>query len=435
MAKPMAAIVGRPNVGKSTMINRLATGRQAIVHPTPGVTRDRNYIDAEWGGRSFILIDTGGIGAAEGGDMQLSIKDQAMAAIVEADVILFLVDGKAGVVAGDEAVADIVRKSKKPVIFAANKVDNPADDSARYQFFTLGLGEPMLISAEHGIGVGDLLDKITESLPPYVEEEAPKEPGIAIVGRPNVGKSSLFNRLVGEERVVVSDIPGTTRDAIDSLVERAGQSYRFVDTAGLRKPSKLGDDIEYYGTVRAVKVLEKAEAALIVIDAAEGVTDQDQKIAAVSREKDCACMIILNKWDMVKKNGTENEVLNQVERKLSFIDWAIPVKVSALTGSGVKRIYKLIDIALDNYHLKIATSSLNRFLPVLTAGHIPSKKGKTLKLKYLTQIKSAPPSFLFFVNDPGIVDNAFKRYLEKRFRDNFQIKGTPINFYFRKERK
>jgi len=435
MANPLVAIVGRPNVGKSTLINRLARGRQAIVHSTPGVTRDRNYIDADWAGRSFTLVDTGGIGVGEEQPMQSAIKDQAMEAISESDVIIFMVDGRSGVVSGDDVVADKLRRSKKPVILVANKVDEPDDVGLKYDFFSLGLGEPMVISSTHGLGVGDLLDEIVKSLPAAKEEKKPSEPGIAIVGRPNVGKSSIFNRLVREDRVVVSDIPGTTRDSIDVVAKWSGQDYRFIDTAGLRKISKLSGDVEYYGTLRAVKALERAEIALIIIDADEGVTEQDQKIAAISQEKKCASIIILNKWDLIEDEGSVDKLMGQVGRKLSFINWAILAKVSAISGKGINKLPEMINTALDNYRMEFTTKSLNSFLADLSKGHIPTKKGKALKLKYITQTNHSPPTFLFFVNDLRIVDNAYKRYLDKQFRERFHIKGTPIILNFRQEKK
>ena len=435
MADPLVAIVGRPNVGKSTLINRLAEGRQAIVHATPGVTRDRNYIEADWAGRSFTLVDTGGIGVADDQPMQSAIKEQAMEAISESNVIVFMVDGRSGVVSGDDIIADTLRRSKKPVIFVANKVDQPNDIGLKYDFFSLGLEEPMVISAVHGLGVGELLDEIVKALPEAKEEKNVFEPGIAIVGRPNVGKSSIFNRLVRDDRVVVSDVPGTTRDSIDVVANWGGQDYRFIDTAGLRKISKLSGDIEYYGTLRAVKALEKAEIALIVIDSSEGVTEQDQKIVAISQEKKCASIIILNKWDLIKGEESVDRLMGQVGRKLSFMDWAILTKVSAITGKGINKLPEMINTALDSYHMVFTTKSLNSFLADLSKGHIPTRKGKALKLKYITQINQSPPTFLFFVNDVTIVDNAYKLYLDKRFRERFHIKGTPIILNFRKEKK
>lgn len=435
MADPLVAIVGRPNVGKSTLINRIARGRQAIVHATPGVTRDRNYIEADWAGRSFVLVDTGGIGVGEDQPMQSAIKSQAMEAISESDVIIFMVDGRSGVVTGDDIITDTLRRCEKPVIFVANKVDNPGDVALKYDFFSLGLGEPIVLSAAHGLGVGELLDEIIKSLPPVREEKKTTEPGIAIVGRPNVGKSSIFNRLVRDDRVVVSDVPGTTRDSIDVVAKWGGQDYRFIDTAGLRKVSKLSGDIEYYGTLRAVRALERAEIALIVIDANEGITVQDQKIVAISQEKKCASIIILNKWDLVGDEESQDRLMGQVGRKLSFMEWAILARVSAVSGRGIGKLPELINTALDSYHMKFTTKSLNDFLSDLSRGYIPTRRGKALKLKYITQTDQSPPTFLFFVNDPGIVDNAYKRYLGKQFRERFLIKGTPIFFNFRREKK
>ena len=435
MTKPLVAIVGRPNVGKSTLINRLAAGRPAIVDSIAGVTRDRNYIETDWRGSEFILIDTGGIEVADERPLQQAIKDQAFAAITEADLIILLVDGQTGPVTGDDDVAAILRRAKKPVLLVANKVDIPANEAPRFLFYKLGLGEPRLISAAHGLGVGDLLDEVVEALPPAIIMEQSAEPRIAIVGRPNVGKSSILNRLVGEERSVVSEVPGTTRDAVDSVVEHDGKRYRFIDTAGLRKVSKLSGALEYYGTLRAVRALERAEIALIVIDAAEGVTEQDQKIAALTEEKHCAAIILLNKWDIVTENETADDVEGAVGRKLHFISWALVLKTSALTGRGAVKIYPAVETALKHFRAEIPTPALNRFIVELRQGHQPSKAGKTLKLKYITQLRTEPPTFLFFVNDTKIVDNAYRRYLDKRFRERFGLAGTPINFVFRKEKR
>lgn len=435
MAKPLVAIVGRPNVGKSTLINRLAAGRRAIVDATSGVTRDRNYIEADWSGREFVLIDTGGIESEIRLPLQQAIKEQALSAIAEADIILFLVDAQTGAVAGDDEIAKILRQSNKPVLLVANKVDNPDATEAKFAFFALGMDEPCLISASHGLGIGDLLDDVVEKMPPMAEPVPSDEAKIAIVGRPNVGKSSILNRLVGKDRVVVSDVPGTTRDAIDIIARWDGRSYRFVDTAGLRKVSKLSGALEYYGTLRAVRALEEADIALVIIDSSVGVTEQDQRIAALTGEKRCAAIIVLNKWDLIPDEQAADELMNAVSRKLQFIDWALLLKTSALTGRGLKKIHRAVDVTLENYHAEMSTSELNRFLVELKAGFLPAKAGKSLKLKYITQLRTAPPAFLFFVNDPKFVDNAYKRYLDKRFRERFGLKGTPINFYFRKENK
>lgn len=433
MVKSMVAIVGRPNVGKSTLINRLAASRQAIVDASPGVTRDRNYVEAEWRGREIVLIDTGGIEIEAKLPLKQATKDQALAAIAEADLILFLVDAQTGVSGDDDDIAKILQKSKKSVLLIANKVDNPADMTAKFAFYSLGLDEPYLISASHGLGIGDLLDAVVEKLPPPVEEAPVKETRIAIIGRPNVGKSSIMNRLVGKERAVVSEAPGTTRDAIDTIVNREGRGYRFIDTAGLRKVSKLTGALEYYGTLRAIRALEAAEIALVIVDASESVTDQDQKVAALAEEKGCAAIIVLNKWDLIADKQTADEIMAAVNRKLHFMNWALLLKTSALTGRGIDKIYRAIDAVLENYYAKLSTGDLNRFLVELKTGFLPSKAGKTLKLKYVTQLRTGPPAFLFFVNEPKIVDNAYRRYLDKQFRSRFGLQGTPVNFYFRKK--
>jgi len=432
MPKAMVAIVGRPNVGKSTLINRLASTGKAIVDAVSGVTRDRLYIETNWRGRDFVLIDTGGIEMETAQSMQQEIKEQALAAITEADLIIFVVDGKTGEVAGDADVAKILHRSRKPVLLVANKIDKPAETQARFIFYPLGLGEPNLISAMHGLGIGDLLDEIVSNLPPEQEHKATDAVNIAIVGRPNAGKSSILNHLMGEKRAIVSEVPGTTRDAIDSITERNGRRYRFIDTAGLRKTTKSAGVLEYYGTIRTIRALEEADIALHIVDAGVGVTTQDQRIAALIEEKHCAAITILNKWDLVD-DESEEEVLAGLDRKLHFIGWSLLLKASALTGRGLKNLYEAIDEAMVGYQTRLSTNKLNQFLAHLRAAHLPSKGGKVLKLKYITQVRSEPPAFLFFVNDPKLVNNAYKRYLDKQFREQFGFIGTPLITYFRRE--
>jgi len=432
LARPIAAIVGRPNVGKSTLVNRLAATRQAIVDMTAGVTRDRNYVEADWRGREFLLVDTGGLEPVGTEVMLKAIKDQALAAISEADFILFVVDGQSGLVPADEEIADILRKTKKPVLLVVNKVDNPADRERTLPFYRLGLGDPFPVSASHGLMIGDLLDMIIDRLPDVPQEDVDTEQvKIAIVGRPNAGKSSVFNRLVGSERAMVSEIPGTTRDAIDTVVTYEKRPYRFIDTAGLRRIAKLSGNIEYYGTLRAIKALEDASVAVLVVDCTVGVTDQDQRVARLAQDKHCALIILLNKWDTVDVEDAP-AIEDALVAKLAFVDYAITLKTSAVTGRGLRKIFGAIDQVNESFNQRVSTPVLNKFLVEMRRRHIPTKKGKALKLKYITQLKSQPPTFLIFVNDPQIVDNAYKRFLDKNFRARFGLIGTPVNYFFRK---
>lgn len=432
MARAIAAIVGRPNVGKSTLVNRLAAGSRAIVDSVAGVTRDRNYIEADWRGRDFILIDTGGLDPGGREPMTEAIKGQAMAAVDEADLIIFVLDAKTGLTAVDEEIAGILRKAKKPLLVVVNKVDNPAHYSIVSPFFKLGLGDPLPVSASHGLMVGELLDEIVEKLPALMALEVEAgETRVAIVGRPNAGKSSLFNRLIGAERAVVSEVPGTTRDAIDTIVSAGDQRYRFIDTAGLRRIAKLSGNLEYYGILRAVKALEDASVAILVVDSAVGVTDQDQRVARLAAEKRCALIIMLNKWDLIDA-GQADAVQDQLVNKLRFVDYAIVIKTSATTGRGVKKTFSAIDQVMRGFDLTVSTPAINKFLAELRSLHTPTRKGKSLKLRYGTQLKVGPPAFLIFVNDPRIVDAPYRRFIEKRFRERFNLIGTPVNFFFRK---
>ena len=432
MVKPLVAIVGRPNVGKSTLVNRLAATGQAIVDIKAGVTRDRNYIETDWGGREFVLVDTGGLQLDDKEPMTQAIKNQAMAAVEEADLILFVVDGKSGSISDDAQIADILRKSKKPLLLVVNKADNPADVSIIFPFYEFGLGEPIPVSASHGLSIGDLLDPLVDRLPDRDEPQtSADETRVAIVGRPNAGKSSILNYISGSERAVVSETPGTTRDAIDTFIEHGGDQYRFIDTAGLRRIAKLSGNLEYYGILRAMKALESASIALLVVDSEVGVTDQDQRIARMAREKNCALIILLNKWDLLDPEEGE-EVSDEVGRKLGFVSYAIVLKTSAISGRGLGKLYKAINQVRDSFGSRISTPDINRFLFKMKARHLPVSRGKSLKLRYSTQLKAGPPTFLVFVNDPKIVDNAYKRFFEKNIRDEFNLIGTPVNCLFRK---
>lgn len=434
MSLPIVAIVGRPNVGKSTMVNRLAENNEAIVHEMRGVTRDRSYHTADWNGRAFTLIDTGGIEMGSDDAFQGSITAQALAAADEADVIIFLVDGKTGVNADDEAVAHILRRSKKPVLLTVNKLDNVKDDHLIWEFMQLGLGEPRPVSALHGNGTGDLLDEVVSHFPEEVEEDELDSINVAIIGRPNAGKSSLTNKLTDGDRSIVSDVAGTTRDAIDTTVEREGQYYTIVDTAGLRKKSVIDEDVEYYGFVRAMRAIDRAQVVLLVIDATLGLTDQDQRVAGVAADRGCAMVILLNKWDLVEGPEAKAEVRERIEDRLMFVGYAPVIAISALSGKNVHRIWNAIDTAYENYSRVISTSRLNNWLQdIRDFGHTISKGKRILKLKYVTQTGTEPPFFTFFCNHPELVEPSFERYLENRLRSSFGFEGTPIRMKFKKK--
>ncbi|MBO4365453.1 MAG: ribosome biogenesis GTPase Der, partial [Eggerthellaceae bacterium] len=376
MAKHIVAVVGRPNVGKSTFVNRIAQADEAIVHEMRGVTRDRSYHDADWNGHEFTLIDTGGIEMGGDDAFQGSIRNQAFNATYESDVILFLVDGKTGINADDEEVARILRKSKTPVMLLVNKMDNPSNVDAIYEFYNLGLGDPWPISATHGNGTGDMLDELVNILRGLPEREEVDEDAInvAIIGRPNAGKSSLTNALSENERSIVSDVAGTTRDAIDTMVHHDGKAYRIVDTAGLRRKSQIDEDVEYYGFVRAMRAIDRADVALLVIDSSLGLTDQDQRVAGFAAERGCAMVIILNKWDLVEGPDRKAEIRERIEDRLTFVGYAPVVAISALTGKNVKRVWDTIDQAFDGYNRQISTSKLNGWLAEIREfGHSISK--------------------------------------------------------------
>ncbi|MEF2655444.1 MAG: ribosome biogenesis GTPase Der [Eggerthellaceae bacterium] len=434
MSLPIVAIVGRPNVGKSTMVNRLAENNEAIVHEMRGVTRDRSYHTADWNGRAFTLIDTGGIEMGSDDAFQGSITAQALAAADEADVIIFLVDGKTGVNADDEAVAHILRRSSKPVLLTVNKLDNVKDDHLIWEFMQLGLGEPRPVSALHGNGTGDLLDEVVSHFPEEVEEDELDSINVAIIGRPNAGKSSLTNKLTDGDRSIVSDVAGTTRDAIDTTVEREGQYYTIVDTAGLRKKSVIDEDVEYYGFVRAMRAIDRAQVVLLVIDATLGLTDQDQRVAGMAADRGCAMVILLNKWDLVEGPEAKAEVRERIEDRLMFVGYAPVIAISALSGKNVHRIWSAIDTAYENYSRVISTSRLNNWLQdIRDFGHTISKGKRILKLKYVTQTGTEPPFFTFFCNHPELVEPSFERYLENRLRSSFGFEGTPIRMKFKKK--
>lgn len=437
--KPIVAIVGRPNVGKSTLVNRLCQTSDAIVHESRGVTRDRSYHDADWNGREFLVVDTGGIEPMKSDDVfATSIRDQALAAADEAAVILFVVDGRTGVTEEDESVARMLKRAKKPVFLLVNKLDNPDREADNlWEFYSLGIGDPRPISALHGHGTGDLLDEIVELLPEddeRIEDEFPDALRVAIIGRPNAGKSSLFNRIIGNDRSIVSSVAGTTRDAIDTIVERNGKHYRMVDTAGIRKKSTIYENIEYYSMVRGLRAIDRSDVALLVIDASIGVTEQDQKVAGLAIERGCALVVLLNKWDLLKDDRAREQCMATVDRRLTFAPWASVMRISALTGRSVEKIWALIDKAAASRARKVSTSRLNMFLTELRDfGHTVVDGKRRLRMHYVTQTGANPPAFTFFVNHTDLVNDTYRRYIENRMRQAFDFEGTPIRLYFRKK--
>ena len=436
--KPMVAVVGRPNVGKSTLFNALAGERISIVKDTPGVTRDRIYADVTWLNYQFTLVDTGGI-EPESEDILLTrMREQAEIAIETSDVILFLTDVRDGLTASDIACADLLRRAKKPVILCVNKVDNfDKFMNDVYEFYNLGLGDPHPVSAASMLGFGDLLDEVVAHFPEStMEEEEDDRPRIAIIGKPNVGKSSLINRLLGEERLIVSDIAGTTRDAVDTVVKHNKSEYVFIDTAGLRRKSKVKDEIERYSIIRTIAAVERCDVAVLVIDAVEGVTDQDTKIAGIAHEAGKGMVIVVNKWDLIEKDDrTMNEFRKDIRTKLAFMPYAELMFVSVLTGQRLVKLFDVLDM-VQNYHsMRISTGVINEILARATAEvEPPQDKGKRLKLYYMTQVSVKPPTFVIFVNDKELAHFSYQRYLENKLREAFLFKGTPIRLIIR-ERK
>ena len=433
MALPIVAIVGRPNVGKSTLINRISQSADAIVHEMRGVTRDRSYHEADWNGAHFMLIDTGGIAIGDADRFQESITAQALSACDEADAIIFLVDGRTGMTEEDQRIAGVLKRTKTPIFLAVNKLDNPGDESPLWEFYGLGLGDPYPVSAVHGHGTGDMLDDVVAALPAdFDEPEEDDAINVAIIGRPNAGKSSLTNRLVGKERSIVADHAGTTRDAIDTVVEHEGTRYRIVDTAGIRKKSAIDEDVEYYGFVRSLRAIDRADVALLMIDATLGLTDQDQRVAGLAKERGCAMVIVVNKWDLVEDPARRDEIKDFIEDRMGFVSYAPVLTISALTGRSVHRVWDAIDSVYEGYSTHIPTNKLNHFLTELRDfGHTVSKGPKRLKLNYVTQTDVQPPAFTFFCNAPELVDDNFRRYLENRMRTTFPLAGTPIRMHFK----
>ena len=437
-SKPIVAVVGRPNVGKSTLFNALAGEMISIVKDTPGITRDRIYADITWLDMSFTLIDTGGI-EPDSKDIILSqMREQAQIAIDTADVIIFLTDVKQGLVDSDSKVADMLRRSGKPVVLVVNKVDSFDKYMGDvYEFYNLGIGDPFPVSAASRLGIGDMLDEVTKHFPEQNgEEEEDDRPRIAIVGKPNVGKSSIINKLLGENRVIVSNIAGTTRDAIDTEIKYNGKEYVFIDTAGLRRKNKIKEEIERYSIIRTVTAVERADVVLMVIDATEGVTEQDAKIAGIAHERGKGIIVVVNKWDAIEKNDkTMNEFEKDVRNTLSFMPYAEIMYVSAATGQRLIKLYDMIDMVMANQTMRVGTGVLNEIMSEAVAmQQPPSDKGKRLKLYYITQVSVKPPTFVIFVNDKELMHFSYTRYLENKIREAFGFRGTSLKFIIR-ERK
>ena len=438
MSKPVIAVVGRPNVGKSTLFNALAGSRISIVEDTPGVTRDRIYADVTWLNYQFTMVDTGGI-EPESSDIILSrMREQAETAIMTADVILFLTDVRQGLVDADYKVADMLRRAARPVLLVVNKVDSFEKYMPDvYEFYNLGLGDPIPISAAGRLGIGELLDEVVKQFDPadLVEEEDDR-PKIAVIGKPNAGKSSIINKLIGEERVIVSPIAGTTRDAIDTTVVRNGQEYVFIDTAGLRRKSKIKEELERYSIIRTVTAVERCDVAVLIIDATEGVTEQDAKIAGIAHERGKGVIIAVNKWDLVEKNDhTMKEFTDKIWQKLSYMPYAEMIFLSAKTGQRLPKLFDLIDAVIENCALRVQTGVLNEILTeAMAMKQPPSDKGKRLRIYYITQVSVKPPTFVMFVNDKKLTHFSYTRYIENQIRTTFGFRGTPVRFIYR-ERK
>ena len=435
--KPLVAIVGRPNVGKSMLFNKLIGQRLSIVEDTPGVTRDRIYGESEWCGRKFRLVDTGGIEPRTDDQILSFMREQAEIAIQHADVIIFLTDVKTGLTASDQEVANMLLRSRKPIVLAVNKMDSTGRvDPDFYEFYNLGLGDPIAVSAVHGHGTGDLLDACLQYFPPEDDEEEDEDViKVAIIGKPNVGKSSLTNRILGTERMIVSNVAGTTRDAIDSYFENEQGKYVFIDTAGMRKKSKVDDVIERYSVLRATMAIDRADVCLIMIDAQEGVTEQDTKVAGLAHEAGKACIIVVNKWDLVdKETGTMEKMRKDVLRDLSFMSYAPVLFISALTGQRTERIFELVNFVNDQSSMRITTGLLNDVLADAQARvQPPSDKGRRLKIYYMTQTGTRPPHFVIFCNSRELFHFSYQRYIENQIRSTFGLEGTPIRITIRQK--
>ncbi|MCM1082633.1 MAG: ribosome biogenesis GTPase Der [Clostridium sp.] len=438
MSKPVVAIVGRPNVGKSTLFNALAGDRISIVQDTPGVTRDRIYADVSWLKYNFTIVDTGGIEPESRDIILKSMREQAEIAISTADVIMFITDVRQGLVDADGKVADMLRRSGKPVVLVVNKVDSFEKFMPDvYEFYNLGLGDPMPVSAASQLGIGDMLDEVVKHFEGNGEAETEDErPRIAIIGKPNVGKSSIINKLIGEERVIVSDIAGTTRDAIDTAIQRNGTEYVFIDTAGLRRKNKIKEEIERYSIIRTVSAVERCNVAVLVIDAEEGITEQDTKIAGIAHERGKGMIIVVNKWDAIEKDDkTIYKFTEEIRQKLSYMPYAELLFVSAKTGQRLNKLFEMIDMVIENHSLRISTGVVNEIVTEAVAlNQPPSDKGKRLRIYYVTQVSVKPPTFVVFVNDKELMHFSYTRYIENKIREAFGFRGTPLKFIIR-ERK
>lgn len=437
MSKPIVAIVGRPNVGKSTLFNQIGKKRVSIVDDMPGVTRDRIYMDANWLEHDFTLIDTGGIEIFSNGNKILDeIKTQAKIAMAEADVIIFVVDGRAGLTSADEDISKILHGSKKPVVIAVNKIDSVQLDPDIYEFYNLGLGEPIGISASNALNLGDLLDEVVKNFPAAETENLDEdEIKIAVIGRPNVGKSSLVNKLLGEERVIVSDIAGTTRDAIDTHFFKDGTKFTLIDTAGMRRKSKVEDAVEYYSVIRSLRAIDRADVVLMLIDAPEGITEQDKKIAGYAHDSGKGCVIIVNKWDIFpnKHDKSTNRFTDQLRAEIGFLQYAPVLYLSALTGQRVDRVTELVKFVVEQQSMRIQTSVLNELIrDAVAVNPPPTKKGKQLKILFMTQADICPPRFVIFVNEPELMHFSYLRFIENKLRDTYGFEGTPLKFVIRK---
>jgi len=438
VAKPIVAVVGRPNVGKSTFFNAVVGRRLSIVEDTPGVTRDRIYADVDWLDYRFTMIDTGGIEPESRDELHIQVRNQAQAAIESADVIVFMVDGKEGVTPADIDVANMLRKADKPVVLAVNKIDTPEEEAALYEFYSLAIGDPVSVSAAHKKGFGDLLDRIVQHIDKAESEDDYDDViKIAVVGKPNAGKSSLVNCILGEERAIVSDIPGTTRDAIDTPFEVNGQRYVIIDTAGIRRKSRINESIERYSVLRALSAIRRCDVALIVIDAVEEATEQDEKIAGLVHEEGKGAILVVNKWDLIEKDTyTMNEYRKRLFDKLSFMTYAPTLFISARTGQRVSRILELVNYVYNQCTFRISTGVLNDCIAdAVAVNEPPSDKGRRLRIYYGTQASIKPPTFVLFVNEPELMHYSYKRYMENYFRKTFGLEGTPIRIVVRESTK
>lgn len=436
MGKPIVAIVGRPNVGKSTLFNIFANSTISIVEDTPGVTRDRLYADTEWLDNEFMMVDTGGIEIMNTDKIAVSIRQQAQIAIAEADVILFVCDARAGITHEDAEVAKMLRQSKKPIVLAINKADSPKQEMEIFEFYNLGIGEPIPVSAANHLGLGDLLDAVVEKFPEtsaYGEDGNEDEIKVALIGRPNVGKSSIFNTLVGEERSIVSDVAGTTRDAIDTPVIREGQKFLFIDTAGMRRKARIDEPIEKYSIIRSLRAVDRSDVVLMVIDAIDGVTEQDKKIAGYAHEAGKGIVLVVNKWDLYDKDNTSTlRYTENLRRELVFMQYAPVVFVSAMTKQRIHRLPEVIHYVAEQNAMRISTSVLNQVVEdAIAINPPPTEKGQRLKILYATQVKIKPPTFVIFVNEPEIMHFSYQRYLENKLREAFGFEGTPLQMIIR----